>query len=286
MSRLLGVAIGSTQSLPGEVEGNLAQIQTFARRAADEGMDLLLTPEMSASGYGGFPEVLAVAEVAGRGPIFDRLTKIAEETGVTVAAGFCELGAAPAATPVHHIAHYIVSPDGGYTVQRKFGVTPAEAPLAPHGDAFVLQVFQVREVRCGLLICADAGLPDRDQILSAAGVELLCVPTGAGGERIDRVTTAELMGDVGRATFLRMSEAVFWPGQAAADCLEQRRSLAAVNLVGYDGRRFHHVGHGSITNALGEVVGFFPGIVNLDRQRPCYAAATIDADEQLPSASI
>jgi hypothetical protein len=50
-------------------------------------------------------------------------------------------------------------------------------------------------------------------------------------------------------------------------------------LCGYDGQRFYHVGHGSITNAMGEVLGFFHGLPNLDRQRPMYAHAEIDTDE-------
>lgn len=291
MSRPLGVAIGATHSLPGQIEHNLAQIETFARRAAADGMDLLLTPELSASGYGGYPEVLALAERAGDGPIFSRLQTLAQETGVVLCAGFAEK-----VGDIIYLSHYAVFPDGNFVVQRKHRVTKSEAPLQPAfpqlapfgGDGTGVpeqekfHVFEVNGVRCALVICADAGIADLNQTLDQLQVDLILLPTGAGGQRSERVTTAELATPEGRATYLQWYERVFWPGNAARDCLLNRRSMAAVNMVGHDGQKFYHLGHGSIVNALGEIVGFFPGIVNLDRQKPCYSAAMLDADEHIP----
>jgi len=78
----LHIAIGSTTSKPGAVAENLRQIAAFAERAAGDGADLLLTPELSASGYGAYPEVLATAEPAGAGPIFRELARVSAGTGV------------------------------------------------------------------------------------------------------------------------------------------------------------------------------------------------------------
>lgn len=55
----LHIAIASTTSKPGKVEENLKQIAEFARRAGDDGAQLLLTPEMSATGYGNYPVTLS-----------------------------------------------------------------------------------------------------------------------------------------------------------------------------------------------------------------------------------
>lgn len=55
----LHIAIASTTSKPGKVEENLKQIAEFARRAGDNGAQLLLTPEMSATGYGNYPVTLS-----------------------------------------------------------------------------------------------------------------------------------------------------------------------------------------------------------------------------------
>jgi len=234
---------------------------------------------------------LAHAETAGDGPVFDRLSALARETGVVVCAGFVEKAERL------HLAHYAVFPDGDFVAQRKHRVTRSEAPLSPAFEqdppfAFdgtgtpthlEFRPFTVKSVRCALTICADAGIENLESVLDGLQVDLKLLPTGAGGERKDRVTTAELATPEGLEKFVQMSEAVFWPGAASRECLVNRRSQAAVNLIGYDGRRHYHLGHGSIVNALGEVVGFFPGIVNLDRQKPCYGSAWIDADEKLAS---
>lgn len=284
------IAIGSTTSMPGQVEHNMGQIAEFARRAAANGVDLLLTPEMSASGYGGYPEVLATAEAAGSGPIYHALAQTAAETGVVVAAGFVEqLKSRPL------IAHYVVYPDGQFVVQRKHRVTETEMPLAPvvpfapdkqnqqprQPVKKQFAFFDVKGVRCVVSICADAGITDINQYFYENGVELLLGPTGAGGKREDRVTTADLQTEEGREKYLKILETVFSPGQGATDCIKYRRALAAVNMCGYDGQNHHHAGHGMIINPMGEVEGFFHGIPNLDRQRPMYAEAVIDLNIKL-----
>lgn len=286
------IAIGSTTSMPGQVEHNLGQIAAFARRAAVNGVDLLLTPEMSASGYGGYPEVVATAEPVGNGPIYQALAKTAADTGVVIAAGFVEK-----LESRRLLAHYVVYPDGRFVAQRKHRVTETEqpllepaAPFAPDKDGLQRQpselrfsFFEVKGVRCVVNICADAGIRDINQYFYENGVELLLGPTGAGGKREDRVTTAELQTEEGREKYLRILETVFSPGQGATDCIKYRRALAAVNLCGYDGRDHHHAGHGMIINPMGEVEGFFHGIPNLDRQRPMYADAVIDLDLKINS---
>ena len=68
---------------------------------------MLLTPEMSASGYGGYPEVLATAEVAGHGPIYTALAEMARREELVILAGFVELDGEH-----RYLAHYAVWPDG------------------------------------------------------------------------------------------------------------------------------------------------------------------------------
>ena len=293
MSKEIHVAIGSTTSLPGQVDQNLEQIAGFAGRAANDGADLLLTPELSASGYGGFPEVIVTAEEAGKGNIHDSLAKVAAATGVVIAAGFVEL-----AGTRRYIAHYVVYPDGRFVVQRKHRVTEAERPLDPavpfapdlegqerQPAELKFVFFDVKGIRCVVSICADTGISDINAYFAAQGVELLLGPTGAGGRREDRVSTADLYTTAGREKYLEVFETLFSPGHGVIDCIQYRRALAAVNLCGYDGKMHHHAGHGMIINAMGEVAAFFHGIPNLDRQRPMYASGIIDVEDRLRSQS-
>ena len=301
MSQTIHIAIGSTTSKPADLVGNLAQIRGFARRAGEDGANLLLTPELSVSGYGAYSDVVATAEVAGEGSIYRELAQIARESGVVILAGFVE-----AANADHYLSHYAVYPDGEYEVQRKqwimwneqpftsgaggAGSTPcgdleegADEPGLPKEPRF--NIMTVCGVCCAVVICADTGITGLNEILERQGVQVLLCPTAAGGQRDDRVTTAELHTIEGQEKYLASLNTLFAPGRIPLECICYRRAHAAVNLCGYDGREYYHAGHGSITNAMGEVVAFFHGLPNLDRQRPMYAHAKIDLTEKLTSPS-
>lgn len=295
MSQLIHLAIGSTCSKPGEVLGNLAQIATFARQAARDGADLLLTPELSASGYGPYPEILATAEPAGDGPIYAELARLAASTGVVLLAGFVER-----AGDKRHLAHYVVYPDGRFVVQRKHRVTLAERPLDPAvalsghpegapdpadpGQPLELKftTFTVRAATCAITICADGGITNVRAHLASLGVRVVLGPAGAGGQLADRVTTADLKTQAGREKYAKWIELVCFPGRAAIVAnLEHRQATAAVNQCGYDGRRHAHLGHGTIITAMGEIPAIIHGLPNLDRQRPLYTHAEVDLAETI-----
>lgn len=292
----LHIAIGSTTSKPGAVADNLRQIAEFAAQAGRDGADLLLTPELSASGYGPYPEVLATAEPAGNGPVFQALVGMTRKSGVVVCAGFVE-----ACGDKRYLAHYIVYPDGRFVVQRKNRVMLTERPLDPSGELIPpdpahpsgdpadpgqprqpqFSFFEVKGARCVVAICADSGIPGLDDLLEKAGVEVLLVPTGAGGERKDRVTTEELRTEAGRQKYLHWLERVFFPGASVVTCIERRRALGAVNLCGYDGKKHYHLGHGMIITPMGEVPALIHGLPNLDCQRPMYTHAVVDLEEHI-----
>ena len=300
MSKCIHLATGSTMSVPGDVHGNLEQIRGFARRAADDGADFLLTPELSATGYGPYPEVLACAEPAGDGPVYRELRATAAETGVVVAAGFVEAHAGK-----RYLAQYVVYPDGTFVVQRKHRVTKNEQPLdtfvtltyeserdeigQPLGQPLQFNIFTVRGVKCALAICADGGLLNLSPHLAGLGVELLCNPAGAGGRREDRVVTEDLKTQAGREKYLHWLEYVFfpWPHQAISECQRYCRGLAAVNQCGYDGRRMYHLGHTFLVNPMGEILAAAQGYPNIERQQAAYIHAVMDVEERLmaPDAS-
>lgn len=283
-------AIGSTLSFPGDIAANLDQIARFGEQAARDGVDLLLTPELSACGYGSYPEVLATAEIAGEGPIYRRLAEIAKTSAAVVCAGFVE-----SRNGRKHISHYVVYPDGGFLVQRKHRVTPGEHPLDPvsslhpdpdkpdefQPDELHLEAFTVSGIKCTIAICADIGIKDLSSTLAQRGAELLLCPSGAGGKEGDRMRISELQSPGGRARYTDELEKLFFPGNRhlVGDCIEFRRGLLEVNINGFDGRDYYHCGHGMVINPMGEVLGFLPGFPVIERQRPAYAHAVMDLDE-------
>ncbi len=292
MTRLLRIGIASLASQPGDVAGNLDQVAWAAAQAAQVHCDLLLTPEMSATGYGGYAEVVACAEVAGHGPIYARVAEMAQRTGVVLCVGFVEQS-----PHKRYLAHYVVYPDGRFVVQRKNRVTPREYPLDPavplwfddsedigHVDAAAAdwQFFWVNGVRCGIVICADLGVKSLHQYFQQQGIELMLLPTGAGGTRAERMTTTEIRAPGGLERYMEAMHWACFPGDGVKECVTYGRALAAVNMCGYDGRQFYHGGQGSIVDCFGDVHALIPGIPNLDRQRARFTHAQIDFDECAP----
>ncbi len=281
----LTIAIGSTYSKPGDVDGNLAQIAELAQRGATLGAQLLLTPEMSASGYGGYPDVLATAEPAGDGPIYRELSRIAHENGLVVLAGFVELDEGH-----RYLSHYAVWPDGRFVVQRKHRVTPRESPLEPSVELYFddteeighvpagasrFTVLPIGDARAAIVICADLGVRGLDDILADLGVNLLLLPTAAGGTRKDAATEADLEDPARRADYISRSSRHSFPSDAVDSAVRLRRAFAAVNMTGFDGREFYHGGSGSIVDPSGNVEALLPGSPILEHQRPRLAVGTV-----------
>ncbi len=283
----ISIAVASTMSRPADVIGNLRQITESAGHASELGADVLLTPELSASGYASTADVLATAEAAGAGRIYEKLADTARRTSVAIGAGFVEKE-----RDRNFLSHYLVFPDGSFGTQRKIRVTESERPLdSPIGDAWsndVLQqqgepfrIFEIKGVRCAFAICADIDIPLLYPFLKERGVQLVFGPSAGGGHRAQRVVTEELRHPEGRTKYLSILESVFFPGHRVRECLEWGMAFAAVNLCGFDGVKYYHVGHGTIVNPMGEVAALCPGIPNLDRQRILMAHATIDVDEKV-----
>lgn len=281
----LTIAIGSTYSLPGDVDGNLAQIAELARRAAAQGAEVLLTPEMSASGYGGYPEVLATAEPAGEGPVYRGLARIAADSGLVVLAGFVESD-----DEHRYLAHYVVWPDGRFAVQRKHRVTPLESPLEPGVELYFddteeighvpegasrFEVFDIGGAKAAVVICADLGVRGLDDILEEQGVNLLLLPTAAGGKREGSVSESELADPERLTEYVSRAAQHAFPSDAVRSSVARRRAFAAVNMTGFDGRALYHGGSGSVVDPSGSVEAIIPGSPVLERQRPRLAVGTV-----------
>ncbi len=287
----LTIAIGSTYSLPGDVAGNLAQIAHFASLAHAEGADVLLTPEMSASGYGGYPEVLATAEVAGHGPIYTALAEMARREELVILAGFVELDGEH-----RYLAHYAVWPDGHFSVQRKHRVTPREAPLEPSVELYFddteeighvpegaerFTVLEIGEARAAVVICADLGVRGLDDILARLGVDLMLLPTAAGGTREDVATPHDVAGP-GLDAYIERASGHLFPASAVRSSVHNNRAFAAVNMTGFDGREFYHGGSGSIVDPSGSVEAIIPGSPILGRQHPRLVVGTVELPARRP----
>lgn len=155
-------------------EAGLAALARAAGRAAAAGARVLVTPEMSVTGYAvGAARVAALAEPV-PGPLTARVAAIAVETGVAIVYGHPERTAEGVANTVQ-----VVDRDGqrlaGYRKAHLYGDLD-RATFVP-GDVGVVQ-FRIEGIVLGLLICYDVEFPEAARAHALAGTDLLVVPTG------------------------------------------------------------------------------------------------------------
>lgn len=179
------VAAVTLDSAAGDLSGNLARLEHWAHVAAGEGASLLLTPELSLTGFipnhptTDHAEWLEDALLAARqmaepvaGRSLTRLQSIARDTGLLLAAGLLE-----DAGGTLHNTHLLVGPDGLLGTWRKLHVPIFEQPFYNGGDQ--ARVVDTPLGRIGVTICFDAFLPESVRLLAVQGAEIVLFPFAA-----------------------------------------------------------------------------------------------------------
>jgi predicted amidohydrolase len=159
------------QPVVGDIEANLAKIETAAEEAAAQGVALLITPELALTGYGAaekFPDLATPAH----GPVTGRLSQIAAKHGLAIVAGFAE-------KTFENTFNSAFFTDGmGQTaVYRKCNLYgPYERKWFRQEDRRQVLVT-LQGIRLGFLICYDVEFPENVRQLAKGGADLVVVPT-------------------------------------------------------------------------------------------------------------
>jgi len=170
----LRIAAAVVNAPIGEVEHNLTQVAHWTRLAADRGVRLICFPEMNLTGYLHTDTAAAWAESI-PGPATAALTKLSQETGVTVLAGMAEKDAAGRL----YIVHLAASPAGGIHVYRKLHLAPPEQAIFTPGDQ--VSLFQIESLTCGIQLCYDAHFPELTTRMALDGADIVFVPHASPG---------------------------------------------------------------------------------------------------------
>jgi len=157
-------------SVVGDIDANLARIDKAAERAAGEGAQLLIAPELALTGYGAadrFPVLAAPSN----GRTAERLSEIAHRHRLTIVAGFAEKDGGDVYNSV------LLSDGGNSAIYRKSHLYgPYEKQwFRPETPNTVL--VTVDDVKIGMLICYDVEFPENVRRLAQAGADLIVVPT-------------------------------------------------------------------------------------------------------------
>jgi predicted amidohydrolase len=156
-----------------DVAGHLDALARAAASAAAVGAELLVTPEMSATGYNIGDRARELAEPAD-GSIAERIAGLCSELGLGIAYGYPELDGEAV-----HNAVQVIGPTGvvlaSYRKTHLFG--DIDRGRFEPGSDLVVQ-FPLGQLTCGLAICYDVEFPELARAHGDAGTDLLVAPTG------------------------------------------------------------------------------------------------------------
>lgn len=219
------IAAVQISGVPGDIEGNLLKIRTFAREGAENGCRLLLFPEITDLGY----DMHAIARHgADSWPrVREHLRGLAAEYGLCLVCGVCQPGETGPANALvafgpegkilgeYHKIHLFKTRDVDET--RVF--TPGGKIVS----------FELDKVRFGLSVCYDLRFPELFRVLALEGCQVLLL---ASAWPKDRITV--------------------WDCLSVARAVENQCYLLGANRVGEQGS-FPFGGHSLFVTPSGQV---------------------------------
>ncbi|GAA1979410.1 carbon-nitrogen hydrolase family protein [Catenulispora subtropica] len=153
---------------------NLAALDAAAAKAAAQGAQLLVTPEMYLTGYNIGAETVAELAESRFGESGQAVARIAAQHGIAILYGYPEVDGDGVVRNAVQLVDAEGLPLANYRKTHLFGDVD-RAAFAP-GDELVVQA-DLAGVRVGLLICYDVEFPETVRAHADAGTQLLLVPT-------------------------------------------------------------------------------------------------------------
>ena len=167
------VSIGLVQagSEPLDVDANRSFLASRTEQAFRRGAQVVILPEMSATGYTTDKHGLALAAEPVAGPTTSSWMDLASTYGGYVVGGFCEAYEGELFNTAA-----IVGPEGVVLHYRKLHLFADEKNAFEPGN-LGLPVVRTELAVLGLCVCYDLRFVEVARVLALKGVELLCVPT-------------------------------------------------------------------------------------------------------------
>ncbi|HYZ84445.1 MAG TPA: carbon-nitrogen hydrolase family protein, partial [Bryobacteraceae bacterium] len=162
MSLILAAA--QSKSVPGEVSQNVENHLRLARVAAERGVQLIVFPELSLTGY-----ELALAHdhtVRPDSVELNPLRRLAADARITIVVG----GPLRTEEGQLHITAFALRPDGSVLTYTKVHVHQSEQHVFTSGPGG--PTLRVEDATIGLAICADASFPEHAAKAAAAGADV------------------------------------------------------------------------------------------------------------------
>lgn len=177
------VAVAQHPSVKGDIAANIRSHLRFIQAGADEGVDLMVFPELSLTGYE--PELAAELALSADDQRLEPMLDLARERGITAVVG------APLKKEAQlpELSSLIISPKG-MSHYSKIWLHPGEDTYFQPADQHQFLTFGEHKV--GLAICADANndIHPENCANAGAGIYLAGVMIGEGGYPADTANLA------------------------------------------------------------------------------------------------
>lgn len=173
MNNTLNIALVQHVSTPGDINASLKRINDYAKQASEAGVQLLLFPEASLTGYNNTIEVNQHIAPEARSEITQAVAAICESNNLAIAYGFAEKDGSTLFNSVQLIDETGES-KALYRKTHLWG--DQDRSLFSPGDDLV-PVIEWHGWKIALLICYDIEFPETVRRLAIEGAELLLTPT-------------------------------------------------------------------------------------------------------------
>lgn len=153
------------------IAANLEKISAMALQAADKGASLLVTPELSLTGYGAGDSLAHLAFEASSETML-AVQLVSEATGVALIAGFAE-------KTDKAVFNSAVLTRKGFdpVIYRKSHLYGDYEKSHFEASSPMTSLVEIEGVKVGMLICYDVEFPENVRRLAKAGADLILVPT-------------------------------------------------------------------------------------------------------------
>ncbi|MBY8973202.1 carbon-nitrogen hydrolase family protein [Pseudomonas sp. P867] len=161
----LTLAAAQTLSIAGDVEANIARHRVFMQAAAEQGVQLLVFPELSLTGYE--PTLAADLAIAPDAPVLAPLREMARELQLTAVVGM-PIRLAPQADVL--IGALVLGGDGSLAVYTKQHLHPGEDVAFAAGQGG--EALEWGNDRIALAVCADFSHASHPRHAAQAGANV------------------------------------------------------------------------------------------------------------------
>lgn len=167
--RKVKIALGQFASVQGDTQYNLNKMLEMTDKAADEGADLVVFPELAYSGY--FCPSYQMQQCAEKqdGPFVQAMRKKAKDRGIHIIAGYPEAGPIPG--KLYNSCIFVDDEGNVIENMRKVYAWGQEKLIFAEGRRY--PVVNTKFGKVGMLICYDVEYPEPARIEALKGAEII-----------------------------------------------------------------------------------------------------------------